>query len=880
MAANSIDLLTKINDEFLTCQICFETYTRPKSLNCQHTFCQKCLEDYLPANSASVTCPTCRCVQPLTEEGITGLKDNFFISSMADMLKTVKEIRSDDEGTSLTCDTCDEDKRKVASARCLDCTDFLCHECATWHVRTKLTRHHKIVPLTEFEMGIHNEELKNRAKIYCTLHEGEIAKIYCLQCQCPVCHECMENEHRHHTRCSLKEEVGKQVVQVEKLLKRSSSKAEILHNLQASLKEIIKIKKSDRDRVHQTIERSCEAFINAILRRKQELIDELQCVHQMEIKHISADEDSVELQLSSLVSCSEFTQKVLEYGTPKEVLGLNNQMTLILQQLIETHPALTYHKIDQIESIEFNHNPDSCSRVVRDHLGRISKRRISIDDRLRKVLIELDTYCVNDVTHDGDDVKNSPSDVMKQMNYPTAPPGDGLSEVALLGQIGKQGMGDGEFESTPNIAVNSADEIITSDYDGTKIQIFHPGKEFKDSFITEMDQKIFKPTGVAILSNDDVAVCCETSVNIWTHEGKSVTSFGHGLFHNCTCICVNSHNRIIVADAARHVVSVHTETGKLIHEFGGGKTENKLIDPRYIACDTHNNIIVSDSGDCSIKKFSPQGEFLLSFGSEGPERGQFQGPRGVCTDRWDNILVSDCWNHRVDLFTPDGCFVKHIATKFDNLHFPWCISLTSKGRLVLSEDYSWSFKIFDIPDQDLNVSMEDLISSNNPMNSSSGNPMKDFGPGGGFPDIPNIFSNKVSWWLSSSALHNSKGDSSGGKASSSELGKSHLHHHHSNLSSKISSSSDSDSLPRHTTSGQPASLGGRSNVPNPAAFGKMPASASSSLKKSHSFMMTTEMTSSGSRVVTPTSFHSTSSTTSPMLTKRSSASLNDALASL
>jgi len=739
--ANSIDLLTKINDEFLTCQICFETYTRPKSLNCQHTFCQKCLEDYLPANSASVTCPTCRCVQPLSDDGINGLKDNFFISSMADMLKTVKEIRNDDEGASMLCDTCDQDNRKVASARCLDCTDFLCHECATWHIRTKLTKHHKIVSLTEFEMGIHNEELKHRAKIYCTIHDGEIAKIYCLTCQCAICHECLESDHAQHRRCSLKEEVRNQVTQVEKLLKRSSSKAAILQNLQTSLKEIIKIKKADRDRVHETIEKSCETFINAILRRKQELIDELQSVHAMEIKHISADEDSVELQLSSLVSCSEFTQKVLDYGTPKEVLGLNNQMTLILQQLLETHPALTYHKIEQIESLQFDHNPDACTRVVRDYLGKITKRKIPIDERLRKVLIELDTYCVGDGTED--DLK--PVDGAKD--------GVGTSEIRLLGQIGKQGMGDGEFESTPNIVVNSANEIITSDYDGTKIQIFHPGTDFKDSFITEMDQKIFKPTGIAILRNDDIAVCCEVSVNIWTHEGKSVLSFGQNFFQNCTCIAVNSENRIIVADAGRHSVSVHTDTGKLLTHFGSqGKAESKLMEPRYITCDSQNNIIVSDSGDCNIKKFDSQGEFLLSFGSEGPERGQFQGPRGVCTDKFDNILVSDCWNHRIDLFTPDGCFIKHIATKFDNLHFPWCIALTSNGKLVMSEDYSWSFKLFSIPGLDINVSMEDLITS------PPAPKMHDFGQ----LDIPSLFNNKVSWWLTSSSLQDTNNNTNKG----------------------------------------------------------------------------------------------------------------------
>lgn len=168
--ASSMDLLTKINDEFLTCQICFETYTNPKSLNCQHTFCQKCLEEYLTPASTILTCPTCRTPHSLTEVGIEGLKDNFFISSMADMLKTVKEIRNDDKAsTALMCDTCDFDDQQPASARCLDCTDFLCSECSTWHRRTKLTRSHKIVSLSEFESGMHNKELKSRAKIFCSV---------------------------------------------------------------------------------------------------------------------------------------------------------------------------------------------------------------------------------------------------------------------------------------------------------------------------------------------------------------------------------------------------------------------------------------------------------------------------------------------------------------------------------------------------------------------------------------------------------------------------------------------------------------------------------------------------------------------------------------
>lgn len=40
--------------------------------------------------------------------------------------------------------------------------------------------------------------------------------------------------------------------------------------------------------------------------------------------------------------------------------------------------------------------------------------------------------------------------------------------------------------------------------------------------------------------------------------------------------------------------------------MAGTNSEGKLIEPRYVACDSQNNIIVSDSGDCNVKKFNSQ----------------------------------------------------------------------------------------------------------------------------------------------------------------------------------------------------------------------------------------------------------------------------------
>lgn len=76
---------------------------------------------------------------------------------------------------------------------------------------------------------------------------------------------------------------------------------------------------------------------------------------------------------------------MLEYGTPKEVLGLNNQMTLILQQLLQTHPAPAYHRKREIDVSFFDTNLNSSVRVVRDNLGKVTSKKILLEEEIGKV---------------------------------------------------------------------------------------------------------------------------------------------------------------------------------------------------------------------------------------------------------------------------------------------------------------------------------------------------------------------------------------------------------------------------------------------------------------------------------------------------------------
>ena len=90
-------LLEEIYDQFLVCKICFDVYVRPKTLACQHTFCEDCIEKHQEAElerayrfllyaSRKVTCPICRKKTELPPGGVRRLPDNFIVPRLVDIV--------------------------------------------------------------------------------------------------------------------------------------------------------------------------------------------------------------------------------------------------------------------------------------------------------------------------------------------------------------------------------------------------------------------------------------------------------------------------------------------------------------------------------------------------------------------------------------------------------------------------------------------------------------------------------------------------------------------------------------------------------------------------------------------------------------------------
>jgi eukaryotic-like serine/threonine-protein kinase len=113
-------------------------------------------------------------------------------------------------------------------------------------------------------------------------------------------------------------------------------------------------------------------------------------------------------------------------------------------------------------------------------------------------------------------------------------------------------------------------------------------------------------------------------------------------------------------------VRILSLTGNLEHSFGQvGIGSDKLpIAPVAIACDTDFSIYASvfeyRSGEAAtniIRKFSPEGKPLLSFGRYGMNPGEFLYPVAIAASHWGQVYILDGESHTVLRYTRDGDFL-------------------------------------------------------------------------------------------------------------------------------------------------------------------------------------------------------------------------------
>jgi hypothetical protein len=161
-------------------------------------------------------------------------------------------------------------------------------------------------------------------------------------------------------------------------------------------------------------------------------------------------------------------------------------------------------------------------------------------------------------------------------------------------------------------------------------------------------------------------------------EGRVLRSFGAGLFAVPHGMHVDFEGNVWVVDAAYlgarregvaggHVIRKFSPEGELLMTLGQwgvpGAGPSHFDRPSDVLVAPNGDIFVvdghDDDGNNRVVKFASDGRFLMEWGTTGSAHGEFRDPHALAMDSEGRLFVGDRGNKRIQIFDQEG---NHLAT--------------------------------------------------------------------------------------------------------------------------------------------------------------------------------------------------------------------------
>ncbi|XP_064617390.1 E3 ubiquitin-protein ligase Trim36-like [Liolophura sinensis] len=278
-------------EEVLTCPICVQTFRKPVTLPCQHSFCRECIAVYAdkskPGQTDEVTCstgsegvhqliscPVCRTPTSLGREGVAGLPPNFHLAEIVERFSSAVKVEDDIP----YCSLCGEDNQAKAVKFCTDCCLLYCKDClASFHPIMGAMKRHRLISSQEYlsletsQRQTSGRDEQSTQQASCPRH-GEPFCLYCVRCRLVICVGCVIDHPEHAVRdIPSAAENAKPAV-----LNKTSELEKVLQETKESLSGVTRLynKIQETQELHtQEVERAYCAALEALQAWKQQSLD-------------------------------------------------------------------------------------------------------------------------------------------------------------------------------------------------------------------------------------------------------------------------------------------------------------------------------------------------------------------------------------------------------------------------------------------------------------------------------------------------------------------------------------------------------------------------------------------------------------------------------
>jgi DNA-binding beta-propeller fold protein YncE len=196
-------------------------------------------------------------------------------------------------------------------------------------------------------------------------------------------------------------------------------------------------------------------------------------------------------------------------------------------------------------------------------------------------------------------------------------------------------------------------------------------------------------TAVAVDSSDNVYVFNRGGhpVIVYDSAGRFLRSWGEDIFTNPHGIAVGPDDSIYCVDSADHTVRKFTTEGELLLTLGQKGDPARAMSgdpfraPTHVAVDPRNSeILVSDGyGNARVHRFSPDGRLMESWGKSGTFPGHFNIVHNIAIDAAGRVYVADRDNRRIQVFDAEGNYQEQWA----NLSRAACVYVDTRGETLV-----------------------------------------------------------------------------------------------------------------------------------------------------------------------------------------------------
>ena len=714
-----MESLLKNLKEHVTCSICLDTFTEPKTITCLHTFCCKCLKRHALTTQqhGKFRCPECQ-AQVGVPESFDKLPTGFLQNSLLGVLA----VQQSGDGSEINCGNCRE--KSAETSFCFECGKFMCTDCVNAHelLRNAAFEGHKVRPIEHFQAQDYEALLKRQSFCSQQYHEREVTRFFCIDCQTCVCHTCINTEHKNHTVDPLDKvadaEKAKVMAAAELIKEKSKVFSDVIREFEQTAVDL----ESNFIVAKQKVSQTAEQMINKIREHEREAIAAIEntCVSRNE--KLNAAKAQVQSLVKQMNQAVEFASNLVQRSSISVIIQSKKNIEKRFEDLNKiTAPALPVSSfvkfVSTAEPENLHLGVTAISESIVEGLTHdfqagveaelvISPKLINEGQRTFyiEILVEPTEQLGSMTAFQRDDenflVKFTPK-VPGTYNIKVTINGDNLHQSPFTVQVKERRLeivGEldlkGEILKSPHkIAVNSKGLIAVTDWDGHCILAFDKEGKYPRKFGSKGKRagQLNHPTGVTYLNDDHILVADVGNNRIQqfnVHTGNFVKAFGkYGTGEGELCdpedVYMDCEGRVAVADWGNNRIQFFTEDGEPVFTFGDSGSE-KLVRPTGCIFD-QSMFIVCDRGNNCLKIFDRSGKFLRTIGEKGKGDGQLNWPLGLCVEKCGdhhNILVCDRDNKRIVQFSVEGSFS---GQTFTGLQSPCGIATTPDGRILVTD---------------------------------------------------------------------------------------------------------------------------------------------------------------------------------------------------